>query len=99
MEEALKAQPLILDEPPPMVYFMGFGDSSLNFKLYVFARQLSDRLLIMHAVHEDILHALRKNNIEIPFPQRDLHVRSVAPEATWNVERAAADDKDESGEP
>ena len=98
MEDALKAQPLILDEPAPMVYFMGFGDSSLNFKLYVFARQLSDRLLIMHAVHEDILHALRKNDIEIPFPQRDLHVRSVAPEATWNVERKAADDKNESGD-
>jgi len=31
----------------------------------------------MHAVHEEILGALRKNGIEIPFPQRDLHVRSV----------------------
>ena len=33
MEEALRAQPLILDEPEPKAYFMGFGDSSLDFKL------------------------------------------------------------------
>jgi potassium efflux system protein len=98
MHETLEAQPLILDEPKPMVYFMGFGDSSLNFKLYVFARQLSDRLLIMHAVHEDILRALRKNNIEIPFPQRDLHVKSVSPDATWNVEQDARGKKDTTGE-
>jgi potassium efflux system protein len=77
MEETLKAMPLVLDEPPPRVYFMGFGDSSLNFNLYVHSRELSDRLPIMHAVHEEILGALRKNGIEIPFPQRDLHLRSV----------------------
>ena len=57
---------------------MGFGDSSLDFKLYVYSRQLADRLPLTHAVHEEILDALRQNGIEIPFPQRDLHVRSVS---------------------
>jgi potassium efflux system protein len=69
--------PLILDEPPPKVYFIGFGDSSLNFNLYLHSRELSDRLPLMHAVHEEILGALRQNGIEIPFPQRDLHLKSV----------------------
>lgn len=78
MEAALEKQPLILDEPPPKAFFMGFGDSSLDFNLYVFSRQLADRFPIMHAVHQDILQALIDNGIEIPFPQRDLHVRSVA---------------------
>jgi small-conductance mechanosensitive channel len=32
----------------------------------------------MHAVHEQILAALRENGIEIPFPQRDVHIRSQA---------------------
>jgi potassium efflux system protein len=77
MEQALANMPLVLDEPEPKVYFMGFGDSSLNFNLYVFSRQLADRLPLMHAVHEQILAALRENGIEIPFPQRDLHVKSV----------------------
>lgn len=78
MEDTLRAQPLVLDEPPPKAYFMGFGDSSLDFKLYMYSRQLGDRFPIMHAVHQDILTALRDNGIEIPFPQRDLHLRSVA---------------------
>ena len=77
MQETLHSLPLVLDEPPPRVYFIGFGDSSLDFKLYVYSRQLADRLPLMHAVHESILEALRKNGIEIPFPQRDLHIRST----------------------
>ncbi|MEO1201538.1 MAG: mechanosensitive ion channel domain-containing protein [Pseudomonadota bacterium] len=77
MQKTLDEMPLILDDPEPRVYFIGFGDSSLNFKLYVYSRQLADRLPLIHAVHEQILTALRKNDIEIPFPQRDLHVRSI----------------------
>ena len=82
MRSTLAAMPLVLDEPPPKVYFMGFGDSSLKFNLYVHSRELSDRLPMMHAVHEEILSALRKNNIEIPFPQRDLHLRSAEESVT-----------------
>ncbi|MDH3779134.1 MAG: mechanosensitive ion channel, partial [Gammaproteobacteria bacterium] len=76
MEDTLHALPLVLDEPEPRVFFIGFGDSSLDFSLRVHARQLADRLPLMHAVHNAILKALRENGIEIPFPQRDLHVRS-----------------------
>lgn len=82
MEDTLRSLPLVLDEPPPKVYFIGFGDSSLNFKLYMYSRQLTDRLPITHAVHEAILKALRANGIEIPFPQRDLHVRSIVENKT-----------------
>jgi len=78
MQKTLDEMPLVLDDPPPKVYFMGFGDSSLDFKLYVHSRQLADRLPLMHEVHRQILAALRENGIEIPFPQRDLHLRSIA---------------------
>ncbi|MEM6572700.1 MAG: mechanosensitive ion channel domain-containing protein, partial [Pseudomonadota bacterium] len=81
MRETLRTMPLVLDEPESSVYFVGFGDSSLDFKLYVYSRQLSDRLPLMHAVHSTILDALREHDIEIPFPQRDLHVRSVSEDA------------------
>lgn len=77
LEETIVNQPLVLDEPPPKAYFMGFGDSALNFNLYVYSRQLADRFPIMHAVHEDVLQALTDNGISIPYPQRDLHVKSV----------------------
>ena len=77
MGDTLRSLPLVLDEPVPQVYFLGFGESSLDFKLYLYSRQLADRLPLMHAVHESILKALREHDIEIPFPQRDLHVRST----------------------
>jgi potassium efflux system protein len=80
MGDTLSRLPLVLEEPPPRVYFVGFGDNSLNFNLYVFSRELEDRLPLTHAVHAEILSALRENGIEIPFPQRDLHLRSVSPD-------------------
>ena len=78
MSNALRSVPLVLDEPPPKVYFTGFGDSSLHFTVHAYLRQLSDRLPLVHEVHESILKALRENGIEIPFPQRDIHIRSTA---------------------
>ena len=75
--DTLEALPLVMEEPPPKVYFTGFGDSSLDFTVQVYLRQLTDRLPLTHSVHEAILKALRQNGIEIPFPQHDLHIRST----------------------
>lgn len=90
MEETLLAMPIVLDDPPPKVYFVGFGESSLDFRLNVYSRELADRLPLTHAVHEEILGALRKNGIEIPFPQRDLHLRSM--DANISALRSSTDD-------
>jgi potassium efflux system protein len=54
MEDTLHSMPLVLPEPPPKVYLMEFGDSSLDFNLHVYSKQLADRLPLMHAVHEKI---------------------------------------------
>jgi len=67
VQDTLVSQPLVLDEPPPKVYFIGFGESSLDFKLYVFSRQLADRLPLIHAVHESVLKALRERDRD-PVP-------------------------------
>ncbi|HEY5643464.1 MAG TPA: mechanosensitive ion channel domain-containing protein [Woeseiaceae bacterium] len=77
IQQTLESLPLVLDNPPPRVLFTGFGDSSLNFTLHVFLRQLTDRLALVDQVHNAVLRVLRENNIEIPFPQRDLHIRST----------------------
>jgi potassium efflux system protein len=77
MEDVLHSLPLVLDEPEPQVFFLGFGDSSLDFSLRAFSRQLSDRLPLMSEIHREVLKALREHGIEIPFPQRDLHIRST----------------------
>ncbi|MEM9335981.1 MAG: hypothetical protein AAGA33_14135 [Pseudomonadota bacterium] len=91
MQETLQSMSIVLDEPAPTVCFVGFGDSSLNFNLYVYSRQLADRLPLMHAVHSSLLSALRKHDIEIPFPQRVLHVRSVGEDVNWRTKPAAPD--------
>lgn len=77
MSDTLAALPLVMEEPPPKVFFTGFGESSLDFTIHVYLRQLSDRLPLTHQVHDAVLKALRQNGIEIPFPQRDLHIRST----------------------
>ncbi len=67
----------------PQVWLTAFGDSSLNFELIVWLN--SEAVKRPGAVQADYLwaieSALNKFGIEIPFPQRDLHVRSWLPEA------------------
>jgi potassium efflux system protein len=76
MLETLESLSMVLDDPEPKVYFTEFGDSSLEFTLNAYMRQISDRLPVRDEIHRAIFAALRENNIEIPFPQRDLHIRT-----------------------
>ena len=76
IKETAETNPLVLPEPKLQLFFLGFGDSSLNFELRVFVRQLDDRLPVIHELHMAINEALKRNNIVIPFPQRDIYMRS-----------------------
>ena len=67
----------VLEDPPPMVIFNEFGDSTLNFELRVFVGGVASYRRIKHELHIAIDDAFREHNIEIAFPQRDLHVRSI----------------------
>jgi potassium-dependent mechanosensitive channel len=79
--EAAKATPTLLKEPEPVALFQGFGDSSLDFELRAwtenadFPRVRSDLALA-------VSRGLREAGIEIPFPQRDLHLRSLPPSSS-----------------
>ena len=69
--------PEILKTPKPDVFFVGYGDSSLNFELGVWSTAAVDKPVrfksnLYFAIHKK----LEDNGIEIPFPQRDLHLRS-----------------------
>jgi len=66
---------------PPQVLFMGFGESSLNFELRCFIREISRRLVTVSDLNYAIEKKLRAAGIEIPFPQRDIHVRGRTPES------------------
>jgi len=80
MMDTVKSTPLVLAEPEPSVVLVGFGDSSLNFSIRIFVSELFNRLPVTHDLHIRLEKALREHSIEIPFPQRDIHVRSVVHE-------------------
>ena len=67
----------ILESPAPRVRFRAFGDSSLNFELLGWIADPGNRGRLQHELNCAIYKALNREKIEIPFPQRDLHVRSM----------------------
>ena len=67
---------VILSYPEPFVYFKKFGASSLDMELRVFIRDVSKSPIIRNDLRFEILDVFRKEKIEIPFPQHDLHLRS-----------------------
>jgi small-conductance mechanosensitive channel len=69
----------VLEEPAPVALFLGFGESALNFELRAWTS--ADHLQVSSELAVAINRGLRDAAIEIPFPQRDLHLRSVSPDA------------------
>jgi potassium efflux system protein len=65
--------------PDPKALFLGFGDSSLDFELRCFIRDVDRRLQTRSDLNLAIDAAFREAGIEIPFPQRDLHFRNAPP--------------------
>jgi potassium efflux system protein len=71
----------VLENPAPSALFMGFGDSSLDFELRIWTTAFDAWFRVRSEVITTIESALNDAGIVIPFPQRDLHVRSVAQDA------------------
>jgi potassium-dependent mechanosensitive channel len=77
LSEVAASHPDVLDEPAPQALFMSFGDSALDFELRVWVQDLRLRLLVRSSILAEIDRLFRESGIEIPFPQRDLHLRSI----------------------
>lgn len=82
LDPVARQTPGVVTEPAPTVLFMGFGASTLDFSIrawtYDFDRWIDIRSDLMTRMYD----ALREAGIEIPFPQRDLHLRMVSDEAS-----------------
>jgi len=72
-----KGHPEITSLPAPSVLFRDFGSSSLDFELRAYLRDNGGRLRVMSDLRFAIDAAFRRHQIEIPFPQHDLHVRDL----------------------
>ena len=77
--EVVKQNPNVRTYPEPFVRFAEFGDSALLFELYFWADNPGKRWFTQSELNFAIAKAFRNKKIEIAFPQRDIHIRSVVP--------------------
>lgn len=76
MQEVADNNNNVLKDPPSAVHLSGFGDSSWNMQLRTWISDVKRYPEIRNELNQAIVRTFRKYSVEIPFPQRDLHVRS-----------------------
>jgi len=77
LQNIASEHPEICNAPEPRVRFRHFGDSSLDFELLCWIDRPVDRGRLRHELYCAVYKKFIENEIEIPFPQRDLHVRTM----------------------
>jgi small-conductance mechanosensitive channel len=98
LEEVGRDNPDVLASPPPSVRFISFGDSGLNLELRVWSTTLTHRkALLVSSLNFAIYEKFAEHGIEIPFPQRDLHIRGGKLEVSLPNGDPPQPDDDSSG--
>jgi small-conductance mechanosensitive channel len=77
--EVARAHPDVLEHPEPLAFFMNFGDSALEFMLRAWIPDFDRGYTTRSELSIAIQRRLAEEDISVPFPQRDLHLRSVSP--------------------
>ena len=83
--EVARGHPALRAEPEPRALFLGFGDSSLDFRLRVWIDNFDEGFTVRSELAVAIQRALAEADISVPFPQRDLHLRTVSPDAASKI--------------
>jgi small conductance mechanosensitive channel len=73
MYALIQREPRVNHEPPPKIGIAKFGDSSIDLYARVWCKQ-GDYWDILFTLHKSIWDEFKKNQIEIPYPQRDIHL-------------------------
>ena len=76
LEESVMSQKGVLKSPKPFVLFEDFGDSALMFAINFYINDSFSDPRIKSAIRYKIDAKFRENNISIPFPQRDVHIKN-----------------------
>ena len=67
----------VLEQPGPDVLFDSYGDSALNFNLRIWTRSYINRPGVLRSqLYYEIFQKFKENNINIPYPQRDIHIKT-----------------------
>ncbi|MBG1245168.1 mechanosensitive ion channel family protein [Nostoc sp. NZL] len=86
--EAASKHPNVLQVPSPLVLFKEFGNNTLNFELLVWTAEPNKQFLLKSDLYYKIYEVLQQRQIEIPFAQLDLHMRSGTLEFTPEMQLA-----------
>jgi potassium efflux system protein len=81
LEQVARGHPNVLSDPAPQVVFTGFGESALDFQLHAWTALADKVAMTQSQLGVEVARALGEAGIEIPFPQRDLRLRSAEPDA------------------
>ena len=96
MIEAAEENEYVMEDPNPIVSFEGFGDNALTLLLRAYVDNLDHRLATITALHKAINTKFKQAGISIAFPQRDLHLDTLAPlqvEVVGGGQKGAPNDK------
>ncbi len=75
--EVASANPGVLKTPEPEILFEDYGESSINFNLRVWTSEYINKPIVLKSqLYYEIFRRFREEEVEIPFPQRDIHLRS-----------------------
>ena len=83
--DAARSHPDVLLRPRPQVWFLDFGESSLNFDLLVWIGEPKKQFIFKSELNYLIEASLRRYGLSVPFPQRDLHLRTPQLEQLINL--------------
>lgn len=87
LHEAAIEHPEVVREPIPKARFIDFGDSSLNFELLFYSKRMFDIEFVRSDIRITIDQKFRDHNVTIPFPQRDLHLKTTVPFPIENTQK------------
>jgi len=81
LEKSVENIERILKNPPPKIFLQEFGDSSINLEIKFWIKDPENGIQnITSKVNKNIWQLFKENDIEIPFPQQDMHLKSVSPQ-------------------
>jgi potassium efflux system protein len=94
LRECAERHPKVLEHPEPSVIFTAFGASSLDLELRAWIADVNSRLAVKSDLLQEIDTQFRRAKVEIPFPQHDLHLRSIDSGVLDGVAAGGKDPKD-----
>lgn len=77
LEDVAQNNAMVMENPSPRVRLRTFGDFSINYELLAWVKRPHDRGRLTHELSKAVFYRFKEEGIEIPFPQRDIHMRSV----------------------